>query len=173
MNKAKKGHYESLNKAVDKDDAYFLDWAIRLSEKSLSEAQGGPFGAVIVKDGEVIAEGWNEVTSTFDPTAHAEMQAIRKAAAKLNQFHLQGAVIYSSCEPCPMCLSAIYWAQISKVVYANTRDQAEQIGFSDALIYKEVGLHPQNRSLVCCHIHSEKAAAVFHDWKSNQSNIMY
>jgi len=158
---------------MEKDDAYYLDWAVRLSEKSLFEAPGGPFGAIIVKDGNVIAEGWNEVTSSFDPTAHAEMQAIRKATANLKQFHLNGAVIYSSCEPCPMCLSAIYWAQISKVVYANTRKQAESIGFSDAEIYKEVALHPAQRSVTCVHLPSEKAMEVFEAWKATESKKMY
>lgn len=164
---------ESSSNQHKNDDAYFLDLAISLSEKSLTEAPGGPFGAVIVKDGEVIAEGWNEVTSTFDPTAHAEMQAIRKATHKLKQFHLTGAVIYSSCEPCPMCLSAIYWAQISRVVYANTRRQAEEIGFSDAHIYNEVALEPGQRSVACEHLHSDKASSIFQAWKANDASILY
>ncbi|MBA4304271.1 MAG: nucleoside deaminase [Sphingobacteriaceae bacterium] len=154
-------------------DAFYLQRAIELSAKSLNEAPGGPFGAVIVMDGEIIAEGWNEVTSTFDPTAHAEMQAIRKATQKSRQFHLTGAVIYSSCEPCPMCLSAIYWAKIDRVVYANTRQQAEEIGFGDAFIYEQVSLPAEKRHIPCVHLHSEEASAIFSAWKWKDTKILY
>lgn len=154
-------------------ETHFLKRAIELSAKSLTESPGGPFGAVIVKDGEIIAEGWNEVTSSYDPTAHAEMQAIRNATRKLKQFHLIGTVLYSSCEPCPMCLSAIYWAQIERVVFANTRKQAEDIGFSDAFIYKEVSLDPETRSIPCKHLPSKEASNIFSEWKMKESKVLY
>lgn len=155
------------------NDNHYLNRAIELSAKSLTEAPGGPFGAVIVKDGRIIAEGWNEVTSSYDPTAHAEMQAIRKATRELKQFHLTGAVLYSSCEPCPMCLSAIYWAKIERVVFANTRKQAEEIGFSDAFIYKEVSLDPGIRSIPCEHLPSTEASNIFSEWKVKESKVFY
>ena len=109
--------------------------AVRLSAERMREGAGGPFGAVIVKDGKVVAEGWNRVTSTNDPTAHAEVMAIRSACEKLGTFSLQGCEIYTSCEPCPMCLSAIYWARLDRIYFANSREDAAAIGFDDELIY--------------------------------------
>ncbi len=145
-------------------DYDFLQRAIDLSRKSLEESPGGPFGAVIVKNGQIIAEGWNEVTSTADPTAHAEMQAIRKAGRVLGDFNLAGTTIYSSCEPCPMCLAAIYWARIDKVVYANTRSDAAAIGFDDALIYDELSKNQSERKLICLHKPIQNAKEVFEAW---------
>ena len=112
--------------------------AVRLSAERMREGAGGPFGAVIVKDGKVIAEGWNEVTSANDPTAHAEVVAIRLACEKLGTFSLEGCDIYASCEPCPMCLAAIYWARIDRIFFANTREEAAAIGFDDEFLYREI-----------------------------------
>lgn len=118
--------------------------AIELSENSVRNG-GGPFGAVIAKDGEIVAEGSNNVTIDNDPTAHAEICTIRKACQKLNTFDLSGCVIYTSCEPCPMCLGAIYWAHLDKIYYANDRNDAGKIGFDDDFIYEEIALEPQCR----------------------------
>lgn len=118
--------------------------AIELSENSVRNG-GGPFGAVIAKDGEIVAEGSNKVTIDNDPTAHAEICTIRKACQKLNTFDLSGCVIYTSCEPCPMCLGAIYWAHLDKIYYANDRNDAGKIGFDDDFIYEEIALEPQCR----------------------------
>jgi len=151
----------------------FLDRAIELSKKSLTSEPGGPFGAVIVKDGRIVAEGWNEVTSTDDPTAHAEIQAIRKAGKALGHFNLAGTILYSSCEPCPMCLSAIYWARIDQVVYANSRADAAAIGFDDAYIYDQVSKHAANRDLHCVHQPNERAKAVFEAWAHKENKTPY
>lgn len=154
-------------------DTEFLLRAIELSEKSLFESQGGPFGAVIVKDGKIIAEGRNEVTSTNDPTAHAEVQAIRKAGKVIGDFNLAGSVLYSSCEPCPMCLSAIYWARIDRVIYANTRHDAAEIGFDDAFIYSELGKDAAERRVSCVHHPLEPANAVFQAWLNKLDKTPY
>lgn len=158
---------------MDSGSDFFLNRAIELSAKSLNEGQGGPFGAVVVINNKIIAEGWNEVTSTCDPTAHAEMQAIRKACTSSKAFHLVGATIYSSCEPCPMCLAAIYWAKISKVVFANTRKQAEAIGFGDAYIYEQISTPHYKRSVVCEHQPAPKASAIFDEWSLQSGKILY
>lgn len=154
-------------------DMDFLARAIELSKKSLTDEPGGPFGAVIVKDGKVISEGWNEVTSTNDPTAHAEMQAIRKAGKVMGDFRLAGAVIYSSCEPCPMCLAAIYWARIERVVYANSRTDAARIGFDDAYIYAQLSLDVVKREIPCLHLPSLPAQAVFEAWAQKADKKAY
>ncbi|MDR0799577.1 MAG: nucleoside deaminase, partial [Dysgonamonadaceae bacterium] len=120
--------------------------AIRLSMKSV-ESGGGPFGAVIVKDGKEVASGVNQVTKKTDPTAHAEVTAIRNAAKKRKDFNLAGCEIYTSCEPCPMCLSAIYWARIDKIYYANTKTDAQKIGFDDSFIYRQLGLPEEKRAI--------------------------
>ena len=122
----------------------FMREAIELSVKNIDN-DGGPFGAVVVKDGEVVARGVNRVTASIDPTAHAEVSAIREAAKKLGTFDLSGCEIYSSCEPCPMCLGAIYWAHLDKLYYANTKLDAKNIGFDDSVIYDEIDLKPQDR----------------------------
>ena len=124
----------------------FMREAIELSVKNIDN-DGGPFGAVVVKDGEVVARGVNRVTASIDPTAHAEVSAIREAAKKLGTFDLSGCEIYSSCEPCPMCLGAIYWAHLDKLYYANTKLDAKNIGFDDSFIYDEIDLKPQDRKL--------------------------
>ena len=126
-------------------DAVHLARAVALSRERMEANAGGPFGAVIVRDGVVLAEGWNKVTSSNDPTAHAEVTAIRRACEAVNSFELKGATLYTSCEPCPMCLASAYWARISRIVYANTRTEAAAIGFDDAFIYDEIPKEPAAR----------------------------
>ena len=151
----------------------YMRMAIALSEKNVIEGGGGPFGAVIVKDGDVIAQSSNRVTSSNDPTAHAEVSAIRLAANALNSFDLSGCVIYTSCEPCPMCLGAIYWARISKVYYANTRTDAEDIGFDDKLIYEELNLPVEKRQLPTIQILHNESLEVFKKWQSSENKVSY
>lgn len=147
--------------------------AIRLSAERMRENVGGPFGAVIVKDGKVIAEGWNEVTSAKDPTAHAEVSAIRTACAKLESFSLAGCDIYTSCEPCPMCLAAIYWARLDRIFFANSREDAAAIGFDDALIYEEVPKPIEARSIPTVQLDLPEAEAVFAEWRAKPDKVEY
>lgn len=147
--------------------------AVTLSREHMEKRDGGPFGAVIVRDGRIIAEGWNQVTSSNDPTAHAEIVAIRRACAGLGTFTLTGAVIYSSCEPCPMCLSAIFWARLDRIHFANTRADAAQIGFDDAAIYDEVARPLNARKIPIIHEPSDEAAAVFADWDRMDGKTRY
>jgi guanine deaminase len=146
--------------------------AIELATKNVNIG-GGPFGAVIVKDGEIIAEGVNRVTGSNDPTAHAELQAIRKACKKLNNYDLSGCEIYSSCEPCPMCFSAIYWAHIDKVFYAATCTEANNAGFKDALIYHEIKLDPGNRSVPFIRIEHQNGNTPFEAWLAKEDKKKY
>lgn len=134
---------------------------------------GGPFGAVIVKDGKIIGEGWNKVTSSNDPTAHAEVSAIRDACAKSNSFELAGAEIYTSCEPCPMCLSAIYWARISKIYYGNTRKDAAEINFDDDFLYQEIPKDIKDRKVPMIQCAHAEALEVFKEWDSKSDKIPY
>lgn len=150
----------------------FITRAIELATLNVID-DGGPFGAVIVKEGKIIAEGVNRVTETNDPTAHAEVQAIRKACEKLNTFDLSGCEIYSSCEPCPMCFSAIYWAHISKVYYAATHHDAEDAGFADALIYREVKLKPLERSIPFIKVDHIQKKAPFEVWTKKEDKEKY
>tara|TARA_R110001583_G_scaffold183806_2_gene342636 strand:- start:47840 stop:48292 length:453 start_codon:yes stop_codon:yes gene_type:complete len=147
--------------------------AIELSRQKMEEGCGGPFGAVIVRDGKVIAEGWNKVTSSMDPTAHAEVSAIRAACEALGDFNLAGCEIYTSCEPCPMCLSAIYWARIDRIYYANGREDAAAIGFDDQFLYDEVAKPVSQRQLPCEHFKMEEAAEVFAQWAAKEDKIAY
>lgn len=147
--------------------------ALELAREHMNAGSGGPFGAVIVKDGKIIAEGWNQVTSINDPTAHAEMVAIRNACAKLGRFHLHGCEIYSSCEPCPMCLGAIYWAHLDRLYYGNTRAETAEIGFDDAFIYKELGLPPDERSIPTRRLLADEAIIAFKEWEATPSKIRY
>ncbi len=147
--------------------------AVNLSLEKMRSNEGGPFGAVITRNGEVISEGWNQVTSSNDPTAHAEVMAIRKACEKLGTFSLEGCEIYSSCEPCPMCLSAIYWARLDRLYFANSRDDAKAIGFDDAHIYEEVGKPVHERVIPTVHMHLPEAAAVFAEWHDKVDKIEY
>lgn len=147
--------------------------AISLSREKMNSNEGGPFGAVIVKDGEIIAEGWNKVTSSCDPTAHAEVTAIRNACQKLGTFSLEGCEIYTSCEPCPMCLAAIYWARIDKIYYANTRQDAAAIGFDDEFLYQEFKVEMEERKIPLQQIDRESAKEVFDEWSKKIDKIHY
>ena len=146
--------------------------AIALSEESVRMG-GGPFGAVIVKDGEIVSEASNSVTLDHDPTAHAEVNAIRKATQKLDTFDLEGCEIYTSCEPCPMCLGAIYWAHLDRIYYANDRKDAARIGFADDFIYKEIALKPQERHKQMEVLLSEEAKEAFQMWEADGDKAEY
>ncbi|MBO8445855.1 MAG: nucleoside deaminase [Bacteroidetes bacterium] len=146
--------------------------AIDLSVKNVAEG-GGPFGAVIAKDGKIVATGVNRVTADHDPTAHAEVSAIRAAAKALGTFDLSGCEIYTSCEPCPMCLGAIYWAHLDRMYYGNTKTDAAKAGFDDAFIYKELDLDPQKRSLRSEMMMHDEALEAFGDWMKKDDKIRY
>lgn len=151
----------------------FMRRAVELSAERMRKDAGGPFGAIIVKDGEIVAEGWNCVTSTNDPTAHAEVMAIRAACDRLGAFSLQGCDIYTSCEPCPMCLAAIYWARIDRIFYANSREDAAAIGFDDALIYGEVSKPIEHRAIPTIEVPLPEAMAVFAEWQGKPDKVLY
>jgi guanine deaminase len=151
----------------------FMKMAIDLSLQGMRENKGGPFGAIVVKDGVVIGRGNNSVLSTIDPTAHAEVVAIRDACKTLNNFQLDGCEIYTSCEPCPMCLGAIYWARPSRVYYANTREHAAAIGFDDSFIYDEVKIEIPFRKIPMIQIGQDQALKVFEEWKNKQDKTEY
>ena len=146
--------------------------AIWLSENSVKTG-GGPFGSVIAKDGEIIAESSNSVVKDCDPTAHAEVNCIRQAARKLGTFDLSGCEIYASCEPCPMCLGAIYWAHLDKIYYANNRKDAAKIGFDDHFIYEEFDLNPADRCLEMVNLLPEEAKHAFEMWEEDKDKIEY
>ena len=147
--------------------------AIALSAEKMRAGLGGPFGAVIARAGEVIAEGFNRVTSGNDPTAHAEIVAIRAACGKFGSFSLQGCEIYTSCEPCPMCLGAIYWARLDRVYYANTRSEAAAVGFDDDHIYREFDKPIDGRAVPFIHLQSEDARRIFREWLEKPDKIPY
>lgn len=159
------------NNTLDKS---LLARAVALSREHMERGAGGPFGAVIASsDGRIVAEGWNCVTSDNDPTAHAEITAIRRACEALGRFDLKGHVIYSSCEPCPMCLAAIYWARLDRLVFANSRDEAAAIGFDDAAIYDEIPKPISERSIPTTHQPGDEAAKVFADWLKKPDRVEY
>lgn len=151
----------------------FMKRAVELSKQGMLNDKGGPFGCVIVKDNQIIAEGYNSVTSTNDPTAHAEVVAIRNACKNLNSYQLDDCIIYTSCEPCPMCLGAIYWARPQKVFYANTRTEAAEIGFDDEFIYKEIPLPHQQRQIPFEHLQLDEARAIFELWDNKEDKNRY
>ncbi len=146
--------------------------AIQLSKESVNNG-GGPFGSVIVKDNKIIAEGLNRVTPTKDPTAHGEIVAIREACKKLNDFSLKGCELYSNCEPCPMCLSAIYWARIDKIYYANTREDAQKIDFDDSFIYSEFHKNINERKIPMFQMMRNEALEAFEIWENKTDKIKY
>jgi guanine deaminase len=158
--------------AIDEDER-FLRLAIELSRKGVTGAAGGPFGAVIVKDGVVVGEGWNQVLASHDPTAHAEVTAIRAACARIATHVLAGCVLYTSCEPCPMCLASALWARVDRIVWANTREDAAAIGFDDAVIYEQVALPPERRSLPFRRLLGAEAKAVFTAFDAKAGKVMY
>lgn len=151
----------------------FMLRAIELSRKNMQAGAGGPFGAVIVKDGKIIGEGWNKVTSTNDPTAHAEVSAIRDACSQAKTFELHGAEIYTSCEPCPMCLSAIYWARIEKIYYGNTRKDAAGINFDDDFLYQEIPKDLSERKVPMVQCAHTEALEVFKEWEQKTDKVTY
>ena len=150
----------------------FMKRAIELSIESVNNG-GGPFGSVIVKDNKIIAEGSNKVTSSSDPTAHGEIVAIRDACKELNTFSLTGCELYSTCEPCPMCLSAIYWARIEKIYYGNTREDARKIDFDDSLIYTELQKNIDKRKISMIQIMRNEALKAFELWDKKKDKIKY
>jgi tRNA(Arg) A34 adenosine deaminase TadA len=151
----------------------FMREAIRLSIEMMRQGKGGPFGAVVVKGGKIVGRGWNQVTSSNDPTAHAEIVAIREACKRLKTFELDGCELYTSCEPCPMCLSAMYWSRLSSVFYGNTRKDAAKIAFDDDFIYREVGLPIRKRKLVMKQLLRKEALAAFAEWEKKTDKIPY
>lgn len=158
---------------MTEDDKKFMRHAIGLSEKGMNLNAGGPFGAVVVRKGEIISEGFNSVTSTNDPTAHAEVIAIRKACEKLGTFQLDDCVIYTSCEPCPMCLGAIYWARPKAVFFACNREDAAKIEFDDQFIYDELDRKIEARKIPFINLLREEAVGVFTKWTEKEDRIEY
>ncbi|MFT4771719.1 MAG: tRNA(Arg) A34 adenosine deaminase TadA [Cryomorphaceae bacterium] len=154
-------------------DQKFMRRAIELARKGMNKNAGGPFGCVVVKDGKIISEGYNRVTSKNDPTAHAEVVAIRKACKKLGSFQLEDCTVYTSCEPCPMCLGAIYWSRPKKVFYACSRSDAAAIEFDDQVIYDELELKIEDRQIPFNQILREEAVKVFNDWTTKDNRTEY
>lgn len=153
--------------------AQFLQLAIELAAKNVDANKGGPFGAIIVKNGEIVASSSNCVTSNLDPTAHAEVMAIRLACEKLGDFQLTDCILYTSCEPCPMCLGAIYWARLEKVYFACNRFDAAAAGFDDSFIYDEIVKLPQERKIPMQYMQIENAEQPFQLWKQQEAKILY
>lgn len=163
----------TANKTAPDQKNAFMRRAIELSREKMRGNSGGPFGAVIVRAGGIIAEGWNQVTAGLDPTAHAEVVAIRNACRALGDFRLEGCEIYTSCEPCPMCLAAIYWARLGRIYYANSRDDAAAIGFDDAFLYREINvpLRARAKPVVC--LLAAEARLVFDEWAQKPDKTPY
>ncbi len=157
---------------ITNDDIRFLEMAAELAEKNIDNG-GGPFGAVIVRNGEVVATGVNRVTADNDPTAHAEVNAIRQACQRESTFNLKGCVIYSSCEPCPMCLSALYWAGVSRIYYGCSQEDAEAVNFSDRFIYRELEKPKCDRMIPCIKMDSTRTIKVFEKWADKADKIEY
>ncbi|MCF6224081.1 MAG: nucleoside deaminase [Flavobacteriaceae bacterium] len=157
----------------DVNHVHFMSEAIKSAIKGMNNNEGGPFGCVIVKNGEIVGRGNNKVTSTNDPTAHAEITAIRDACKNLNTFQLEGCIIYTSCEPCPMCLGAIYWARPEKVFFGSNKNDAANIGFDDAFIYKELPLDMDKRSIPFEQIGRKNALKAFQLWQDKENKTNY
>ena len=151
----------------------FMVEAIRLAREKMVEGAGGPFGAVVVRDGAIVSRGHNQVLSALDPTAHAEMVAIRDACRQLGRFHLEDCELVSSCEPCPMCLGAVYWARLRRVCFAATREDAAGAGFDDTRIYREMELPPPKRSIPMVQLMREDALEVFRAWREKEDRVEY
>ena len=156
-----------------KSDEFFMSEAVKAALKGMGNNEGGPFGCIVVKDGEIIGRGNNKVTSTNDPTAHAEVTAIRDACKNIGSFQLDGCVIYTSCEPCPMCLGAIYWARPDKVFYGSNQIDAANIGFDDAFIYTEISLPYSERSIPFTQVGRDIALEPFQKWDSKEDKVEY
>jgi tRNA(Arg) A34 adenosine deaminase TadA len=161
-----------MKETMSEKDILLIRRAIELSLESVKKG-GGPFGSLVTKDGKIISESCNKVTLLNDPTAHAEIGAIREAARKLNTFDLRGCSIYVSCEPCPMCLGAIYWARINKVFFASTRSDAENIGFDDSLIYEEISRPLNERKIEFKQLLREEALEAFRAWEKSENKVEY
>jgi guanine deaminase len=159
--------------SINPGDAAQMKVAVDLSIRKMLAGFGGPFGAAIVRNGRVIASGYNQVTSRNDPTCHAEIVAIRAACKKLKAFHLTGCHLYTSCEPCPMCLGAIYWAKLDRVYYALSRRDAAKIGFADEFIYKEIAKPPSKRSIPMIRMPDPRATEAFGRWMTNPNRVLY
>lgn len=157
----------------DELDAIFMQAAVDLAAEHMRAMDGGPFGAVVVRNGEIIARGWNKVTSTNDPTAHAEVVAIRTAAAEAGTFSLEGCVLYTSCEPCPMCLASAYWARMERIVFAADRFDAAAAGFDDEQFYAEFGLPIHERRIRTEQVLKEAAVKVFDEWRELPDKVLY
>lgn len=151
----------------------FLQQAIDLAVENAKSGQGGPYGAIIVKDNRLIAASGNKVTTDIDPTAHAEVMAIRLACKALNDFQLSGCILYSSCEPCPMCLGAIYWARLAKVYFACSRHDAAAANFDDSFIYDEISVLPHQRSIAMLHLNLDNALEPFDIWAEKSDKVLY
>jgi guanine deaminase len=151
----------------------FLQQAIDLAVENAKSGQGGPYGAIVVKDNQVITASGNRVTSTIDPTAHAEVMAIRLACQKLHDFQLRGCILYSSCEPCPMCLGAIYWARLERVYFACSRHDAAAANFDDSFIYDEISVLPHERSIAMLHLNLPNAMQPFNIWAEKSDKVLY
>lgn len=151
----------------------FMAAAIALSFEAMRSQRGGPYGAVVVKDGEIIGQGMNEVTSRNDPTAHAEMTAIRQACAQLDSWHLEGCELYTSCEPCPMCMGAIYWARLDRVYYGNTKEVAARFGFNSQIFYDELAQPPGQRQMPMFPLMAAAAIAAFEEWQNQPHKQTY
>jgi tRNA(Arg) A34 adenosine deaminase TadA len=151
----------------------FMARAIQLAVENVRSGQGGPFGTVVVKDGNIIAEAANQVTLTNDPTAHAEVLAIREGCRKLGHFELKDCDLYTSCEPCPMCLGAIYWARLSRVYFGSLAADAAQAGFDDSFIYREIGQEHPDRGIPMIQMMREQALAAFRAWREKSDKISY
>lgn len=154
-------------------DDFFLARAVELARQGSESGDGGPFGAVIVRDGRIVAEDWNRVVVSHDPTAHAEIGAIRAACASLGHFHLRGCTLYASSEPCPMCLSAAYWARIERIVFANSRAEAAAVGFCDDELYDELNRNFNKRSILMEHRPLAGAIEPMRDWAANPRRMLY
>lgn len=155
------------------EEEQFMEEAIALSFEAIRSGRGGPYGAVVVSDGKIIGRGMNEVTSIKDPTAHAEMTAIREACDHLDSWHLEGCELYTSCEPCPMCMGAIYWARLDRIYYANTKEVAARFGFNSQIFYDELSLPREDRQITMVPLMSEEAVAAFEEWEAKADKEEY
>jgi guanine deaminase len=164
---------QKSNHMAGERERRFMQHAIALSRKGMENGDGGPFGAIVVKGEEIIGEGWNQVLADTDPTAHAEVVAIRQACRKLGSFQLDGCEIYTSCEPCPMCLGAIYWARPQRVYYANTKEDAAAIDFDDSFIYREIGVAHADKKIPLIALPDKEAWEVFRRWKEKGDKKLY
>jgi len=154
-------------------DETFLRETIQLAAEHSQRRDGGPFGAIVVREGTILSRGWNQVTSANDPTAHAEVMAIRAACRELSDFRLPGCVLYASCEPCPMCLAAAYWARIDRLVYAATREDAAAIGFDDSRLYHELAQSPERRELRFTQLLRKEAVVMMERWNAMPDKVRY